>query len=207
MSAKVYVGPGRIYEFFQKCRAGLERAPAILAEETDRSVTIRLSAGQNSAIMRVELNDGDDIHFYPIECRAIEETEDATDFMAEISDTYEEFLEGYILREEDAPAGSNSSYAEDDIPGFDDDPSIEDRQDELYYAALDFLDVLVKHGVKDGHKSITDAAEIMSEDEILAFVLECAESLAGGFHVSCYVPTILTNDDGTIECVAYPFEM
>lgn len=208
MSAKVYVGPGRIYEFFQKCRAGLERAPAILAEDTSRGTTIRLFAEPNAAVMKAEINDGDDVHFCTAETHTIEEDGDAAEFMAAISEAYEEFLEYYILEGNEAPAGSDSSYAEDGVE-FEEylgEPEVSDRMNELYDAAIDFLDVLMKHGVLENGKNVADAIEVMNEDEVMEFVMECAESLAGGFHVSCYIPTILENEDGTIGCVAYPFE-
>lgn len=205
MSAKVYVGAGRIYEFFQKCRANLEITPAIIAEDSDRGFVIRLGAIEAAAVMSLEVNDGDDIHFSTVESHTIEEDEDSTEFMKELSGLYEDLLEYYILGTPRLPTEDDGAE-DDDLSEEDlDDMEIQDRIDAVFAATEDFLEVLMKFAVDSktgvGIKSYMD---YFSDLDIMEFATRTAENLFDQFGVSCFVPTNVVHADGTEEVVCYP---
>lgn len=207
MSAKVYVGAGRIYEFFQKCRDNLEISPAIVAEESDRGFVIRLGATEAAAVMSFEVSDGDDIHFYTVESHTIEEDDDPSEFMKELSGLYEDLLGYYILG--DNPRLPTEDDGEDDAPSADDleDMEIQDRIDAVFAATEDFLEVIMKYAVdsKTSH-GINSYMDYFSDLDIMEFATRTAENLFDQYGVSCFVPTNIVHADGTEEVVCYPCE-
>lgn len=206
MSAKVYVGAGRIYEFFQKCRDNLEITPAIVAEESERGFAIRLGATDSAAVISFEVNDGDDVHFYPVESHTIEEDDNSSEFMKDLSGTYEDLLEYYILGNPHLPTEDDG---EDDAPSADDleDMEIQDRIDAIFAATEDFLEVIMKFAVdsKTGH-TINGYTDYFFDSDIMEFATRTAENLFDQYGVSCFVPTNIIHADGTEDIVCYPCE-
>lgn len=193
MGASIHIQPENIWSFFQKNRKRLSEEMVAIAENDDTEYAVYLTEEDGLP------------HFCVCKGDGAPEYEEGAINEQDCADTAKKCCVQYLFpvtvtSRRGKPYAFDEEDAVADLVEPDQEDTIYEREDDLFFALYDFLNVVLQ-----SDESNVDAAEIFDQDSLETILDSILEDLATNFGMPIYRPMMVEDGNGCEVYTEYPY--
>ncbi len=193
MGTSIHLQPENIWQFFQKNKKRLSEEMVAIAENDETEYAVYLTEENGLP------------HFCVCKGNGAPEYEEGAINEQDCTDTAKKCCVQYLFPVT-VTSRRGKLYAFDEDGGItdfdeqDQEDTIYQREDDLFFALYDFLNVVLQSDEGD-----TDAAEIFDQDSLETILDSILENLATDFGLPIYRPMMVEDETGVEAYTEYPY--